>query len=243
LLTAWVIDLARDLQDRRKEPVLTSIANQAKSVIAAAPGETIRILVVDDHELLRDGVAAYVNRQADMVVVGQASTGSEGVEAFCNLRPDVTLMDLQMPGMSGLDALEAIRDVDPEARILVLTTFTGDVQATRALRAGATGYVLKSSLRRELGDAIRGAHQGRRTLHPEVAQAVALATAQEDLLQREINVLALAARGKSNKLIAHALGLSEETVKARFRSIFNKLDVADRTHAVTVGLRRGIIDL
>ena len=178
-----------------------------------------------------------------MAVVGQAATGSEAVEAFRQFRPDVTLMDLQMPGMSGLDALEAIRAFDPEARVLVLTTFTGDVQATRALRAGAAGYILKSSLRRELGDAIRGAHQGRRILHPEVAQAVALATAQEDLLPREIAVLALAARGKSNKLIAHALGLSEETVKARFRSIFNKLDVADRTHAVTVGFRRGIIDL
>ncbi|WP_241126937.1 response regulator transcription factor [Novosphingobium terrae] len=222
---------------------MTTNANRAKGVFASGSGEKIRILVVDDHELLRDGVVAFVNRQPDMVAVGQATTGTEAIEAYRQLRPDVTLMDLQMPGMSGLDALEAIRAFDPKACVLVLTTFTGDVQATRALRAGAAGYVLKNTLRRELGHAIRGAFQGHRILHPEVAQALALSSDQEELLPREIEVLALAARGKSNKLIAHTLGLSEDTVKARFRSIFNKLDVTDRTHAVTVGFRRGIIDL
>ncbi|NIJ21655.1 DNA-binding NarL/FixJ family response regulator [Sphingomonas naasensis] len=203
----------------------------------------IRILIVDDHPLLREGVAAILEDRADIVVVGEAGGGAEAVERFRTLQPDVTLMDLQMPGMNGLEAIVAIRGEFPQARILVLTTYAGDVQAVRALKAGATGYLLKSSLRTEMLDAIRNVHHGRRHVHGDVAAEIALHVTDETLSEREAAVLRLVAIGKANKEVAHALSLSEETVKAHLKNIFAKLDVTDRTHAVTVAARRGIIEL
>ena len=203
----------------------------------------IRVLVVDDHPVLRDGVAAILENQTDMTMVGEARDGSEAIERFRVLRPDVTLMDLQMPGMNGVDAIAAIRSEHPGARIIVLTTYAGDVQAVRALKAGAVGYLLKSSLRTELIDAIHNVHRGQRHVHRDVADEIALHVVDESLTEREVAVLRLVSIGKANKQIGSELGLSEETVKGHLKSIFAKLDVADRTHAVTVAARRGIIEL
>ena len=203
----------------------------------------IRVLVVDDHPVLRDGVAAILENQTDMTMVGEARDGGEAIERFRALRPDVTLMDLQMPGMNGVDAITAIRSEYPGARIIVLTTYAGDVQAVRALKAGATGYLLKSSLRTELIDAIHDVHRGQRHVHRDIADEIALHVVDEALTEREIAVLRLVSVGKANKQVASALGLSEETIKGHLKSIFSKLDVADRTHAVTVAARRGIIEL
>lgn len=204
---------------------------------------TIRVLVVDDHPVLRDGVAAILENQTDMEMVGEARDGSEAIERFRALRPDVTLMDLQMPGTNGVDAIIAIRAEHPGARIIVLTTYSGDVQAVRALKAGATGYLLKSSLRTELIDAIHNVHRGQRHVHRDIADEIALHVVDEALTEREIAILRLVSIGKANKQVASELGLSEETVKGHLKSIFSKLDVADRTHAVTVAARRGIIEL
>lgn len=205
--------------------------------------QKIRILVVDDHPVLRDGVAAILANQADMEMVGEARNGGEAVERFRALRPDVTLMDLQMPGMNGVDAIAAIRSDYPGARIIVLTTYTGDVQAVRALKAGAVGYLLKNSLRTELIDAIRDVHRGQRRVQRDVADEIALHVIDEVLTGREIAILQLVAIGMANKQVASELGLSEETIKGHLKNIFSKLDVADRTHAVTVAARRGIIEL
>ncbi|KQY29430.1 LuxR family transcriptional regulator [Caulobacter sp. Root1455] len=210
---------------------------------AAPAGQPIRVLVVDDHPMLREGVAAVLALQPDMVLVGEAENGAEALARYRDLRPDVTLMDLQMPGMSGLEAIEAIRAEFPAARIVVLTTYAGDVQALRALKAGATGYLLKGALRRELLDTIRNIHAGRRHLQPEVAHEIAIHAIDETLSEREIHVLRLVAAGRANKQIAWDLSLSEDTVKAHLKSIFAKLDVADRTHAVTVAARRGVIEI
>lgn len=203
----------------------------------------IRVLVVDDHPVLRDGVAAILENQTDMVLVGEARDGSEAIERFRSLHPDVTLMDLQMPGMNGVDAITAIRADYATARIIVLTTYAGDVQAVRALKAGATGYLLKSSLRTELIDAIRDVHRGQRHVHRDVAEEIALHVIDEPLSEREVAILRLVSIGKANKQVAAELGVSEETVKGHLKSIFSKLNVADRTHAVTVAARRGIIEL
>lgn len=203
----------------------------------------IRVMVVDDHPLLREGLAAVLHAQPDMVLIGEAENGAAAIEGFRRWRPDVTLMDLQMPDMGGVAAITAIRAEFPDARIVVLTTYLGDVQAARALKAGAMAYLLKTSLRRDLLVTIRKVHRGIRHLQPEVADAIALGTMDEALSRREIDVLELAATGHSNKRIAHALDVSEETVKTHMKNILAKLRVADRTHAVAVAARRGILEL
>jgi DNA-binding NarL/FixJ family response regulator len=211
--------------------------------IAMTGNASIRVLVVDDHLVLREGVMSILGGETDIVVVGAAENGAEGVQAFGNLRPDVVLLDLQMPVMGGIEALLEMRKRAPHARVIVLTTYEGDAQAVRALKAGAFGYLLKSSLRKELVDAIRAVHAGRRYVLAEVAQEIAVHSAEEPLSERELSVLQLVAAGKANKAIAHDLSLAEDTVKAHLRSIFSKLDVSDRTQAVTTALRRGIITL
>ena len=203
----------------------------------------IRILLADDHPLLRDGVAGLVADQPDMELVGEASSGGEAIEQFRKHRPDVTLMDLQMPEMNGIDAILAIRGEFPEARIVVLTTYTGDAQILRALKAGAQAYLLKSMLRRELLDTIRAVHKGQRRIPPEVAVQLGEHTADDSLTSREIEVLRLIAAGKANKLVASDLSITEETVKGHVKSILSKLGASDRTHAVTIALKRGIIEL
>ena len=203
----------------------------------------ISVLVVDDHPILREGVAAVLQRQDDMRLVGEAENGAEAVERFRALKPDVVLMDLQMPGLTGLEAIQAIRAEAPNARIVVLTTYDGDAQAFQAMKAGAAAYLLKSSLREELVDTIRDVHSGRRRMSPEIAEKVAVHSTDERLSEREIEIVRLVSEGHSNKQVARTLSISEETVKAHLKSIFGKLDVTDRTHAVTVAARRGIITL
>jgi DNA-binding NarL/FixJ family response regulator len=204
---------------------------------------TIRILTVDDHQLLREGIAAVLDGQPDMVLIGQADTGREAIERFRDLRPDVTLMDLRMPDMNGLEAITAIRSEFPNARIIVLTTYAGDVQAASALKAGAAGYLLKNLVRRELLETIRAVHAGKRRVPPEIATEIAEHVADDTLTEREIDVLRRVAAGKSNKRIAAELDISEGTVKTHMKSILPKLDASDRTHAVTIALKRGILDL
>jgi DNA-binding NarL/FixJ family response regulator len=203
----------------------------------------IRVLAVDDHELVRTGIAALVGAESDMELIGQASTGREAVLQYRRHRPDVTLMDLQMPEMSGLDAIIAIRAEFPDARILVLTTYAGDAQAVRALRAGARGYLLKSLVNKELLSTIRAVHAGRKTISPEISYELAEHATDDGLTRAEVDVLRLIAAGNANKQIADQLSLTEETVKGRVRSILSKLGANDRTHAATIGLKRGIIDL
>ncbi|MBB6095837.1 DNA-binding NarL/FixJ family response regulator [Povalibacter uvarum] len=205
--------------------------------------DRIRVLTVDDHPMLREGIAAVVQPRADMVLVGEAEDGAQAVDAFRQLRPDVTLMDLQMPNLNGVDAIIKIRAEFPTARIIVLTTYAGDVLALRALRAGAVGYLLKGTLRKELLDAIRTVHAGRKHIPVEVAQQIALHAGEDSLTEREISVLNLVSTGHANKEIARVLSISEDTVKGHLKSIFSKLDVGDRTQAVTLAAKRGIIDL
>jgi DNA-binding NarL/FixJ family response regulator len=206
-------------------------------------GKPIRILIVDDHSLIRLGVASVVEHQSDMELVGEAEDGLHGVEEYRRLQPDVALIDLQMPRMNGLDAIVKIREEFPNARLVVLTTYAGDVQALSALKAGATGYLLKSTLRRELLDVIRGVHAGGVHVPPEIANEIGMNAMRNMLSNREREVLLAIARGLANKGIARDLGITEETVKAHAKSIFAKLGVADRTEAVTIAARRGIIDL
>jgi len=209
----------------------------------AGSADPIRILVADDHPILREGVAAIIALQKDMDLAGEAATGVQAVELYETLRPDVVLMDLRMPEMNGVEAIESIRTRHPEARIIVLTTYSGDAKALEAMRAGAAGFLLKSSLRRELLDAIRAVHRGQRHLHPDVAQDIALHAIEETLTTREIEVLQMIAGGHSNKQVAWKLGVAEETIKSNIKSIFAKLRVNDRTHAVTTAAKRGIIEL
>jgi DNA-binding NarL/FixJ family response regulator len=203
----------------------------------------IRILSVDDHELLREGVAALVGGQSDMTLVAEASNGREAIEQFRTHRPDVTLMDLQMPDMNGVDAMIAICGEYPAARIIVLTTYAGDVQVLRALKAGARGYLLKGLLRKELLETIRLVHAGQKRMGPEVATELAEHATDDALSVREIEVLKLISSGNANKEIAALLSITEETVKGHIKHILAKLGANDRTHAVTIGLKRGIIDL
>jgi DNA-binding NarL/FixJ family response regulator len=203
----------------------------------------IRVLSVDDHPLLREGVAALVANQSDMELIAEASNGREAVEQFRKHLPDVTLMDLQMPEMSGIDAIGAIRGEFPEARIIVLTTYAGDVQVLRALKAGARAYLLKGLLRKELLETIRAVHAGQKRMPAEVAADIAEHATDDALTAREIGVLRLIAGGNANKEIAAQLSITEETVKGHVKSILAKLSANDRTHAAMIGLKRGIIDL
>jgi two-component system, NarL family, response regulator len=203
----------------------------------------IRILTVDDHPLLQEGIAAVIEGEEDMRLVGQASSGREGIECYRSLQPDVTLMDLRMPDIGGIEAITAIRADFPNARIVVLTTFAGDAQAAAALRAGAAGYLLKNLVRKDLIDTIRAVHAGKRWIPPEIATEIATHVADEVLSGRELEVLQRVAAGKSNKQIAAELDISEGTVKTHMKSILPKLDASDRTHAVTIALKRGILDL
>jgi DNA-binding NarL/FixJ family response regulator len=203
----------------------------------------IRLLCVDDHAIVRDGVARLIATQPDMKLIAEASDGQEAVEQFRKHQPDVTLMDLQMPNMNGIDAIGSIRGESPAARIIVLTTYEGDVQVVRALKAGAQAYLLKGSLRKELLETIRAVHAGQKRLSPEVAAAIAEHATDNALSPREMSVLTLIAGGNANKEIAAQLSVSEESVKSYVRSILAKLGANDRTHAVTIGLKRGIIGL
>jgi len=203
----------------------------------------IRILAVDDHPMLREGIAALVASQSDMKLVGEASTGREALEQFRKHRPDLTLMDLQMPDMDGIQAIVAICSEFPEARIIILTTYKGDVQVLRALKAGARAYLLKGLLRKELLETIRAVHAGQKRIPPEVAAELADHAIDDALTSREIDVLRLIAGGNANKLIADRLSITEDTVKGHVKNILAKLGASDRTHAVTVALKRGIIEL
>ena len=209
--------------------------------MSAEPG-SIRIVAVDDHPLVRRGIATLVAGESDMSLVGEASNGREAVQQFRALHPDVTVMDIQMPEMNGLDALIAIRNEFPEARIIVLTTYTGDVQVLRALKAGARAYLLKNSLHKELLETIRAVHAGKKSLSPEASFQLAEHATDDALTPAEVAVLRLIAAGNANKQIADQLSITEDTVKSRVKNILSKLGANDRTHAAMIGLKRGIID-
>jgi DNA-binding NarL/FixJ family response regulator len=215
------------------------------STMTSSDGTTkpTRVLVVDDHPLMREGITSVIQAVTDIAVIAEASNGREAIEQFAAHRPDVTLMDLQMPEMDGLAAVSAIRQQWQNARIVMLTTFRGDAQALRALKAGAAGYLLKSLVRTELLEAIRSVHAGRRYIPREVASALALHVTDDALSERELDVLHRVAAGSSNKRVAYELGLSEETVKSHMKNIMVKLGANDRTHAVTIALGRGLIEL
>ena len=205
--------------------------------------DPILVLTVDDHALLRKGIVGLVNAESDMKVVAEASTGLEATKQFKQHRPDITLMDLQLPDMSGIETMIAIRQEFPEARIIILTTYAGDAQVVRALKAGARGYLLKAEVNDELLNTIRLVHAGKRWIHPELAAGLAEYTGRDALTVREIEVLRLIATGHANKEIGAKLSLGEDTVKRHVTNILGKLDANDRTHAVTIALKRGIIEL
>ena len=208
-----------------------------------AGSSQIGILVVDDHPVVRQGIAGLLAVQPDISLVGEASNGREAIQQFRAHRPDVTLMDLQMPEMNGLDALIALRNEFPDAKVVVLTTYTGDVQILRALKAGAQAYLLKNTLHKELIDTIRAVHAGKKSLSPEISYEIAEHATDDALTPAEILVLRLIAAGNANKQIADQLSITEETVKSRVKCILSKLGANDRTHAVMIGLKRGIIEL
>jgi len=203
----------------------------------------IRILAVDDHVLVRQGISVLIGTEPDMTLVAEASNGREAIQQFRAHRPDVTIMDLQMPEMNGLDAITAIRGEFPDAKIIVLTTYKGDVQILRALKAGARGYLLKSTIHKELTETIRAVHAGRKALSPEASYEIAEHAMDDALTPAEINVLRLIAAGNANKQIADQLSITEETVKGRVKNILSKFGANDRTQAAMIGLKRGIIEL
>jgi DNA-binding NarL/FixJ family response regulator len=203
----------------------------------------IRLLAIDDHPIFRQGIKGLLEDQPDMTLVAEGCNGREAIQQYRIHRPDVTLMDLQMPEMNGLDAVIAIRGEFPDARIIVLTTYTGDVQVLRALKAGAYAYLLKNLLHKELLDTIRAVYAGKKTLSPEASFAIAEHAADDSLTRGEVEVLRLIAAGNANKQIASQLSITEETVKGRVKNILSKLSANDRTHAATIGLKRGIIEL
>jgi DNA-binding NarL/FixJ family response regulator len=205
--------------------------------------DLIRILAVDDHPLLRNGIATLVNAEADMKLVAESSSGHEAIELYRLHRPDVTLMDLQMPDMNGADAISEIQSEFRDARIIVLTTYRGDAQILRALKAGARAYILKGHVHRELLETIRAVHAGQKRIPPDIAAELAEHATDDALSSREIDVLRLIAAGNSNKLIADQLSIGEATVKSHVANILSKLGANDRSHAVTIGLKRGIIEL
>jgi DNA-binding NarL/FixJ family response regulator len=202
----------------------------------------ITVLIVDDHPLLREGVAAVLARERDIALVAEAANGREAIEQYRTLRPDVTIMDLQMPEMKGHEAIEAIGREFSDARILVVTTYDGDVQALRAIKSGASGYLLKNKLRKDLPDAIRAVHAGRLCIPDEIARTIVEHSVDDQLTQREVEVLRKIAAGNANKEIAAQLSIAEETVKTHIGRILSKLAARDRTHAVIIGIKRGIID-
>ncbi len=212
--------------------------------MSTTPGAAsrIRILTVDDHPLILEGIASVLQRQPDMELVGEASDGYQAIEAFAKFRPDVSLIDLQMPGMNGVDTIIAILEKWPGARCIVLTTYAGDVQATRALKAGAKGYLLKSMLRKDLVDTIRTVHSGKSRIPAEIATELASHLTSDALSAREIEVLRMVGEGCSNKIVADHLKISEDTVKGHMRSILAKLNANDRTHAVMIAVKRGFIE-
>ena len=219
---------------------LMDVKGSANMQTAGAP---ITILIVDDHPMLREGLAALIESQPDMGLVGEAANGTEAIRLHQSCQPDVTIMDLRLPDMNGIEAIIKIRENIPKARVIVLTTYLGDVQAGRALKAGAHAFLLKATLRTDLLDTIRAVHQGRKRVPVEVASEIAEYAGDDNLSPREIAVLEQVATGNSNKLIADRLDISEDTVKTHMRSILSKLGANDRTHAVTIALRRGFLDM
>jgi DNA-binding NarL/FixJ family response regulator len=227
-----------------KNPAMAvDLSCSGKRGFMSAGPSTIRIMTVDDHPLLRQGIAALIKTQPDMEVVAEASDGEEAIKQFRLHRPDVTMMDLQMPNVNGTEAISSIRSEFPDAKILVFSTYAGDIQVLHAIKAGARGYLLKGKVRTELLDAIRTVHAGKKRIPPEVAAELADHAADDTLTPREIDVLRLIAGGNANKLIADQLSITEETVKGHVKNILSKLGASDRTHAVTIALKRGIIDL
>lgn len=221
---------------------LDSDLSAGREIVSSNP-KLIRILSVDDHPLLREGIAALVNAEPDMKLVAEACSGREAIEKHRLHRPEITLMDLQMPDMNGVDAILRIRDEVPEALIIVLTTYTGDSQVLRALKAGARGYILKGHVHRELLTIIRAVHSGQKRIPPEIAAELADHATDDELSPRQVDILRLIAAGNANKSIADQLNIGEATVKSHVTTILSKLGANDRTHAVTIGLKRGIIDL
>jgi DNA-binding NarL/FixJ family response regulator len=219
-----------------------ALGSQYKGRLMTEPGQ-IRVLVVDDHPLMRSGLSGEINLQADMKVVAEAADGEEAIASFRAHRPDITLMDIRMPGLNGIDAIVALRQEFPNARFIILTTAAGDVQARRAFEAGAMGYLLKNLLRTELIDTIRLVHAGRKRIPPEVAQEMAEHAGDEAITRRELDVLRGIAKGKSNKIVASDLNISEHTVKNHVKNILAKLNASDRTDAVMIAIRRGIIEM